>query len=199
MDFKDVVMQRYACRPFTSETIPESKIDELLELIRWTASGLNLQTWRIRVVRDPATRQAIAEAAWGQQQVANCSHLLVLCAVHDVLGQTEKLQKALMASGLSEAESAQRVGYAKKMCAQMPPPALVKFADQQVFLALGNAINGAKSLGLDSCPMTGFDAAKVAALLGLPEGIVPTALCPLGYGAGGPTPRMRFAAEDILI
>ena len=47
--------------------------------------------------------------------------------------------------------------------------------------------------------MTGFDSAKVATLLGLPEGIVPTALCPLGYGAGAPTPRIRFAKEDILI
>jgi nitroreductase len=47
--------------------------------------------------------------------------------------------------------------------------------------------------------MTGFDAGKVAQILGLPQHIVPTAICPVGYAADSPQPKARLSREDILI
>ncbi|MDD1666434.1 MAG: nitroreductase family protein, partial [Methanomicrobiales archaeon] len=67
-----------------------------------------------------------------------------------------------------------------------------------VFLALGNALNGAKSLGLDSCPMGGFDPKEYARILGLPPHLVPTMLCPVGYAADTPEPKIRFPVEEIF-
>jgi len=199
MEFDDVVMQRYACRAFTSQTIPESEIDKLLELIRWTPSGLNLQTWKIKIVRDLPTKQEIAQAAFGQQQAANCSHLLVLCTVQDVSGQIEKLEKTMIAMKVPEAVRVGQIAYARDLCTKLSPEALRSFAENQVYMALANALNGAKSLGIDSCPMTGFDHGKVGRILDLPAGIVATALVPLGYGAGKAGLRLRFPVEEILL
>jgi len=43
MEFKDVVMKRYATRVFTDQKVPDDKNDELIDLIRFAPSALNLQ------------------------------------------------------------------------------------------------------------------------------------------------------------
>jgi len=73
----------------------------------------------------------------------------------------------------------------------------LSWAQRQVYIALGNALNGAKSLGFDSCPMEGFDPAKYAEILALPKHIVPTVLCPIGFAVDTPHPKIRFS--DITL
>jgi len=47
--------------------------------------------------------------------------------------------------------------------------------------------------------MTGFDPGKVAQILYLPKNLIPTALCPVGYGADSPQPKDRLTRDDLLI
>jgi nitroreductase len=61
------------------------------------------------------------------------------------------------------------------------------------------AIYAAKSLGVDSCPMAGFDPACYAKVLKLPANLVPTMLVPIGYPADKPMLKVRFPKEDILL
>jgi nitroreductase / dihydropteridine reductase len=91
------------------------------------------------------------------------------------------------------------LGLARNMTGSMSREAKIAWAQCQVFLALGNAVNGAKSLGLDSCPMTGFDPAQVSTVLGSTQNLVPTAFCPVGYAADTQSPKMRFSPEEILL
>jgi len=72
------------------------------------------------------------------------------------------------------------------------------WSQAQTYLALGNALNGAKSLGFDSCPMGGFDPEAVTRILRIPPPLVPTMLCPVGYAADKPKKKMRFAKEEIV-
>jgi nitroreductase len=81
---------------------------------------------------------------------------------------------------------------------KIPPEQQLAWAQHHVFLALGNALNGAKSLGLDSCPMGGFDPKEYARILKLPPGLVPTMLCPVGYAADKPMPKFRFPAKELF-
>ena len=50
MQFAECVMQRYATKKFDGRTIPEAKVNELLELVRFAPSALNLQPWKIKVI-----------------------------------------------------------------------------------------------------------------------------------------------------
>ena len=43
MEFRDIVMKRYATKKFDGKKIPEAKINELIELIRFAPSAINLQ------------------------------------------------------------------------------------------------------------------------------------------------------------
>jgi nitroreductase len=74
----------------------------------------------------------------------------------------------------------------------------LNFAREQIHIALGNAVNGAKALGFDSCPMGGFDPVAFAEALFLPEEYVPVVLCAIGYAADTPLPKWRFPREEIF-
>ncbi len=67
-------------------------------------------------------------------------------------------------------------------------------------LAVGNAVNGAKALGIDSTLMGGFNAKEYARILSLPESLVPTLLVALGKAADEPLPKVRFfKGRDIFL
>ena len=199
MEFRDIVRQRYATKKFNGEMIPEGKIDELFEIIRFAPSSLNLQPWKIKVITDQKLKEDLVPATFGQKgQVTSCSHLLVFCA--DMQGDklAEKVSRIMREAGVPDERCNSTIAIAKGMFGSMSPEAKLEWAKCQVYLALGNAVNGAKSLGFDSCPMTGFNPAEYSRILKLPEHLVPTALCPLGYVADKPMPKIRFSKEDLF-
>jgi nitroreductase/dihydropteridine reductase len=198
MEFKDIVMKRYATKKFDRRKVPESKMKELFELIRFAPSALNVQPWKIKVVTDQKMKEQLKPATWDQEQITTCSHLLVFCANTDFKGLIERLERLLKQAKMPEDVAKMVSGMARDYFLKIPPEAQVAMAQHHVFLALGNALNGAKSLGLDSCPMGGFDPKEYARILGLPSNLVPTMLCPVGYAADQPMPKLRFPSEEIF-
>ena len=198
MEFKDIVMQRYATKKFDGKKIPEGKINEFIELVRFAPSSLNLQPWKIKVIADQKIKEQLFPATFNQEQATTCSHLLVFCANTDLDGLIKKVDQTLKEARVPDGMRNMVIGFAKDMNGGMSPEQRLGWAQCQVFLALGNALNGAKALGFDSCPMTGFDPQEYSRILKLPPHLVPTALCPLGYAADKPMPKLRFAKEDIF-
>ena len=49
-------------RQFSAEPVPREAIDGILEVARWTGSGMNRQPWEFVLVRNGDTLRAIAEA-----------------------------------------------------------------------------------------------------------------------------------------
>jgi nitroreductase len=198
MEFADIVMSRYATKKFDGKKIPEAKISELLDLARFAPSALNIQPWKIKVITDQNVKEQLKPAAFNQEQITTCSHLLVFCANTDFLGLIKKVDQLLKKSGAPDDMRKMVIGMATDLTGTMSPEQRLCWAQGQVFLALGNALNGAKALGFDSCPMGGFDQKEFSRILKLPPTIVPTMLCPVGYAADKPMPKVRFAKEEII-
>jgi nitroreductase len=198
MEFADIVMSRYATKKFDGRKIPEKKINELLEMVRFAPSALNLQPWRIKVVTDQNVKEQLKPAAFDQEQVTSCSHLLVFCADPDYDSLIRKLAALLQKSGAPDEMQKMVVGMAIQFTQNMTKEQKLARSQAQTYLALGNALNGAKSLGFDSCPMGGFDPEAVTRILRIPPPLVPTMLCPVGYAADKPKKKMRFAKEEIV-
>ncbi len=199
MEFRDIVKQRYATKQFDGKIIPEEKIDELLEIIRFAPSALNLQPWKIKIISDQKVKEALVPATNNQGQVKTCSHLLVFCANTKVEEIIENIDRLMKEKGTSEDLRTMRINVARGMFGKMTSRDLIEWAKCNVYLALGNAVNGAKSIGLDSCPVAGFNPAEYSRILNLPDHLIPTIICPLGHGADKPIPKMRYSKEDILI
>jgi nitroreductase len=198
MQFKDIVLERYATKKFDGKKIPDEKIDDLMELIRLAPSALNLQPWRIRIISDQNIKELLKPAAFNQEQITTCSHLLVFCADPDYSGLIKKLEKLLRDNNLPEEARSMIVGMASQFAGAMTGEQQLAWSQAQTYLALGNAVNGAKSLGFDSCPMGGFDPAEFTRILNIPAPLVPVMLCPVGYAADRAMPKVRFSKEEIL-
>ena len=198
MEFSEIVMKRYAAKKFDGKLVPEAKVTELKEMIRYSASSFGLQPWKIKVVADQETKDKLMAASWGQPQVGTASHVLVLCADDDIGSLITKLEEALIKAGASKESLKGYVDTMRGFAEGKDGAARLAWAQKQVYLALGNALNGAKSLGFDSCPMEGFDPAQYSKILGLPDNIVPTVVCPIGYAADKPRPKARFERKDVF-
>lgn len=59
MELYDVMRTTFAARDFTDEPVPDAVIRRMLEQARFAPSGGNRQPWRVVVVRDAATREAL--------------------------------------------------------------------------------------------------------------------------------------------
>jgi nitroreductase len=198
MEFREAILRRYATKRFDGRRIPDDKIDQLLEMVRWAPSGLNIQPWRIKIVTELRLKEQLSAVTWDEPQIKSCSHLLVFCADTDYSGLVEKLLPAMKEAGVPDKTRADVKRISEEM-AGMPPDRWLTYAQCQVYLALCYAILGAKDLGFDSCPMTHFQPGEYARVLKIPAHLVPTVLCPVGYAADEPHPKWRYPKEDLLL
>ncbi|MBI4145944.1 nitroreductase family protein [Candidatus Woesearchaeota archaeon] len=198
MDLKQIIMSRYATKKFDGKKIDQKKIEELLELIRHAPSSFNIQPWKIKIITDQKLKEQLKPVSMTQDQITTSSHLLVFCANTDIMGNIDKLDAQFKASGMQDEKRAASVNMMKDAFENASEEYKLSWAQRQVYLALENALLGAKALGFDSCPMEGFDSEQYAKILNLPKHIVPTALCTVGFAADKPRPKIRFPKEDVF-
>jgi nitroreductase len=60
MELYDVMRTAFAARDFTPEPLPDATLFRIIEHARFAPSGGNRQGWRLIVVRERATREALA-------------------------------------------------------------------------------------------------------------------------------------------
>ncbi len=173
----------------------EVEIERLLSLALLAPSAFNIQNWRFVLVRDPALRGEIRQAAWDQAQVTDASLLIVLCAdlkawEHEPARywkNTPQPVQDFIVPAIGQyyqgRESVQR-DEAMRSCG---------IAGMGLMLA-------AKEMGYDSCPMDGFDFDAVAKLIKLPADHVISFMLAIGKGVKEPWPRGgQLPLHDVVI
>ncbi len=73
------------------------------------------------------------------------------------------------------------------------------WCSKQCYIGLANMMTTAASMGIDSCPMEGFEKDRVEAILDIDTKQFEVAvLVALGYRAGEQTPRRRHAIGQLV-
>ncbi|NLG66048.1 MAG: NAD(P)H-dependent oxidoreductase [Actinobacteria bacterium] len=198
MELRQAIAERYATKHFDGTHIPDEKVRELLEIIRWAPSGLNIQPWRVKVVSNAAVKKELAIASYGEPQIESCSHLLVFCADGDFKGLAERLLARMEQEGVPE-ETRTIVGAIAEDMSHMPADIWAGYAIANTYLPALLAQLTAKDLGFDSCLMTHFRPEEYRRILGLPDNLLPALLCPLGYADDEPLPKWRYSVDEILV
>jgi len=80
MDVREAIRGRRSIRRFEPTAVTAAQIDELLEAARWAPTAGNLQPWVFVVVTSPATRRELADAAYGQDFVAEAPVVIGVAA-----------------------------------------------------------------------------------------------------------------------
>ncbi len=199
---------RYATKQFDpSKKIPETIWKVLEQSLVLSPSSFGLQPWKFIVVRNPEIRQQLVEHSWGQKQVVEASHLVVLAIIKDIdnadvdryIARMSEVQQVTV-------ENLQPFAQVVKNFLVKPPyPLNVNdWSTRQTYIALGFFMTCAAMLGIDTCPMEGFFPDKYNEILGLNElGYSAVVVCPAGYRAEddkyATRPKVRYQTEDVMM
>lgn len=186
MSLIDALNWRYATKKMSGETVPQDKVNLIIEAARLAPTSSGLQPFRLIVITNQELKEKLVPAAFNQAQIADCSHLLVFAAwdnytedrINDVFTHTHKERGTPPES---------TTDYQKILVdTYIPRPSTVNFehAARQAYIGLGMALAEAALQKVDATPMEGFDNAKFDEILGLAEkGLKSVAILPLGYRA----------------
>jgi nitroreductase len=168
-------------------------------MVRNSPSAVNVQPWKIKILNDGELKGKLAPYVFGgQTQVPSCSHLMVLCANTDWESHIEANIDCMKQAQVPE----QNIKYYQMavdgMFGRISDDEKLAEAEKNVYIAAASAVFGAKSLGIDSCIIQGFDVDEISNILDLPSDITPTLLVTLGYAEDSPTPKSRLPEDEIF-
>jgi nitroreductase/dihydropteridine reductase len=72
MEFFEIVKSRYATKKFDGRMVDNSRIEQLLEMIRLAPSSYNVQPWKIKVITDAKTKQELLGASYHNMLASAC-------------------------------------------------------------------------------------------------------------------------------
>ena len=173
---------RYATKKFDSAyKIPESEIEKVKSIIKLSPSSFGLQPYKVLIVTNPDVREKLKEASWNQSQITDASHLLVFVR-NKVVNEGDVdsfIDNVVNTRGVQKEMLAQYEGMMKHAVSSQNDEQKGIWVEKQVYLALGNLLTSLSSMGVDSCPMEGFDKSKYDEILGLTDKTT-VVVCPIG-------------------
>lgn len=202
----ETLQARYATKEFDpTKKVSSDDWAALQESLVLTPSSFGLQPWKFITITDQAIKKSLVEHSWNQQQVADCSHMIVLCAKRETT--TEDIEAWL--ARLAEVRGVSREsldGYAGMMFgffSQMSTEQQFTWARNQVYVALGQLMASAALLGVDACPMEGIISPEYDRILKLEDSDYATIVaCPIGYRSANDKyvdlPKVRYTSDQIL-
>ncbi len=197
---------RYGVKQFNGEKINADQLTKLLEATRLSASSYGLQPYKILVIENKALREQLLPYSYGQDKIANSSHLVVF-AVDKQIGDITVDRYIQKHAQVCDVSVEQLEDYSAHMKSALNAKTAVQqseWAHQQAYIALGNLLTSAALMQIDSCPMTGIDSAGYDKVLGLDEkGLTTSVICPLGYrhidDKQAHSTKVRFDYEEIVM
>jgi len=185
MALLDTLAWRYATKKYDpTKKVAQEDLDKILEAARMAPSSSGLQQFRVIVITNQELKEKIVPVAWGQQIVADSSHLLVFAGwdsyTDERIDNTFDKMNALRGLPLDTTDE-----YKNRLKAQLSSLSVEQqaaHAAKQAYIAFGLAIAQAAELGVDATPMEGFSNAELDELLGLDKlGLKSAIMLPLGY------------------
>jgi nitroreductase len=184
----DLLRKRVSVRKFQDRPIPDDVLHEILEAGRLSPSGGNEQPWRFGVITDPVLIAQIAEAARGQTWITKAPLLIVLCAT---IVPDERGGRDIQAQRYPEyADSITRMD--RKLYSALNQE------EHQTKIVGAHMVLAALERGVVSCWVSRFEVRRVAELLRLPEGTVPSEILVFGYPEKKRKPTGKKSLDELV-
>ncbi|MBD0777502.1 nitroreductase family protein [Maribacter sp. ANRC-HE7] len=193
---------RYAVKKFDSRRLlPNEKVEGLKHAFNLTATSYGLQPIKMVVLQNKEIQKKLVSYSYGQRQVENASHVLVICIekkidtafikqyfnlVKEVRGTEETILKPFEDTLVQD--------FGKKETEEIKI-----WATNQAYLALGNLLSYCALEEIDSCPMEGFVPGEYDKILGLGKmGLTSVLVLPVGYRSkSDPFSKMEKVRKNI--
>ena len=195
MDTYDAIKTRRAIKKFDNTyKMSDEQVQSLMKLTLLSPTSYNQQNWRFVTVTDQAVKELIHVAARNQAQPLDGSLVILLCGNMSAWKDDpmrywknhplEKQEHVRDAMHKKYSDSPQnRRDEAMRSCG---------FAAQTIMLA-------AKQMGLDSCPMVGFEYDEMAKIINLPDDHIIVMMIVVGKAASPAAERGGQLSLDEVV
>ena len=200
--FMEAMRERHAAKRFDPKRkIPKEQLETILEIGRLSPSSFGMEPWRFLVIRDRELKERLRPLCWDQPQITECSDLLVVKnLVAPLTPGGEYPRKMLSRRDLPEEKiRAYQRKYDQFVTERFRNEGLGCWSAKQCYIAAGNMMTGAMTMGIDSCAIEGFEKEKVEAVLELDVARESLALMiAFGYRVKEPPKKVRLPLEEIV-
>lgn len=197
---------RYATKKYNPELkISDENIEIIKESLRLVPTSYGLFPLKYIFVESKELRAELRPKAWGQSQITDASHLLVICSHieldHDFIdGHIELTAKTRNI----EPSTIQGYGnFVKTKIGEMSAEKHTDWNAKQAYIALGQLMHTCASLRIDATPMEGFEPAAFDEILDLGKDNLKSVLvCAMGYRSEEDNnqhlAKVRKSSDDIF-
>jgi nitroreductase len=176
-DKKQEILDAFTFRHATKEFDPTKKISDedfqfILETGRLSPSSVGYEPWKFLVVENEELKNKLKAVSWGAQgQIPTASHFVIILArtdarydseyVLDLQKNVKKVPSDVLETLMPRYEDFQENDFHLFESKR----ALFDWASKQSYIALGNMMTSAAQIGIDSCPIEGFNYDQVHEIL----------------------------------
>lgn len=193
---------RYAVKKFDSKRIlPNEKVEGLKQAFNLTATSYGLQPIKMVVIQNKDLQKKLVSCSYGQRQVENASHVLVICIEKkiDKVFINQYFNRVKSVRGTSDIILKPFKDYLVENFSKKEIEEVRTWSTNQAYLALGNLLSYCALEEVDSCPMEGFIPEEYDKHLHLEEMCLTSVLVlPVGYRAkNDPFSKMEKVRKNI--
>lgn len=175
----DVMKKRRTIRKYTKQDIPDTLLNELLEVATRASNTGNMQLYSVVITRDQANKEKLAPAHFNQPMITQAPVVLTFCAdANRFVKWTEQRDAVAGFDNLQTfiASTIDAMLFAQTFC------------------------NAAEEKGLGICYLgtTAYNADQIIKALSLPLLVVPIVTVTVGYPDGMPEQVERLPLEAIV-
>ena len=173
--FLDAMMFRHACKEFDeSKKINDKDFENILEMGRLSPSSFGFEPWKFLFIQNKALREKLKKFTWGAQAtLPSASHFVIILArkkrgmihsskyIQNIMKDTHNLPQDAREFRKKIYEKFQKDDFNLLESDR----SIFDWASKQTYIAMANMMSGAAYMGIDSCPIEGFEANKAQKFL----------------------------------
>ena len=202
-DFTKAMDFRHACKVFDeNKKISDEEIHYILEAGRKSPSSFGMEAWKFLVITNEELKAKLRPFCWDQVQITSCSHLVIVLAGIE----NAKVESGVPKKRFTRREMPQETLdfymdiYAKHLEKTLSTDEnIYAWTSKQSYIALGNMMTSAAFIGIDSCPIEGFEKENVEEVLGLDTSKYQVAvIVPFGYRINEQSSQLRLPFDEVV-
>ncbi|MFA6009213.1 MAG: nitroreductase family protein [Desulfobacteraceae bacterium] len=207
MDFNHVINGRRAVNFFdTTKDVPDSLVKKVIEMAAKSPSSFNLQPWSLIALTKKEDKLRLQQHAMNQPKVSEAPVTFIVLGDRrgwaDENPFVEKTFQEMIKAGAATEDSRDWFSGARKKLYGGNDETQLAFACKNAGFFAMSLMLAAKSLGLDTHPMDGFDHEAVKKEFKIPDHYWAPVLIAMGYFDTSKElvpPKWRKSVDDILV
>ncbi len=202
-DFSKAMDFRHACKIFDeNKKINDEEMHYILEAGRTSPSSFGMEAWKFLVITNEDVKTALRPFCWDQVQVTSCSHLvIVLAGIENAKVESGEVEKRFRRRDMpQESLDFYMDIYAKHLEKTLSTDEnIYHWTAKQSYIALGNMMTAAAFIGIDSCPIEGFEKENLETVLDLDTSKYQVAVVvPFGYRLNEQPSQLRLPFDEVV-